>query len=105
MLSWTEAQIEDTYLKDYRELFGDQIEPEWSHTSRISHYSPVFVHGYANPAVTHPKLSNLFLAGNHRTFPVLATTGSAMGSGIEAARAAMDSRALKVGAIGDDEAA
>ena len=105
MLNWTEAQIEDTYLKDYRELFGDQIEPEWSHTSRISHYSPVFVHGYANPAVTHPKLSNLFLAGNHRTFPVLATTGSAMGSGIEAARAAMDSRALKVGAIGDDEAA
>ena len=105
MLHWTEDEIETTYLRDYAALFGDRIEPEWSHTSRISHYSPVFVHGYTNPAVTHPKLSNLFLAGNHRTFPVLATTGSAMGSGIEAARAAINSRALKVGMLGDDEAA
>ena len=105
MLHWTEDEIETTYLRDYAALFGDRIEPEWSHTSRISHYSPVFVHGYSNPAVTHPKLSNLFLAGNHRTFPVLATTGSAMGSGIEAARAAINSRALKVGMLGDDEAA
>ena len=105
MLNWSEDEIEATYLKDYADLFGDRIEPEWTHTSRIPHYSPVFVHGYQNPAVRHPKLSNLFLAGNHRTFPVLATTGSAMGSGIEAARAAMNSRALKVGVIGDDEAA
>ena len=105
MLHWTEDEIETTYLRDYAALFGDRFEPEWSHTSRISHYSPVFVHGYSNPAVTPPKLSNLFLAGNHRTFPVLATTGSAIGSGIEAARAAINSRALKVGMLGDDEAA
>ena len=105
MLNWSKEKIEQTYLKDYTSLFGDRIEPEWTHTSRIPHYSPVFVHGYTNPAVMHPSLSNLFIAGNHRTFPVLATTGSALGAGIDAARAAMGSRSLKVGEIEDDEAA
>ena len=105
MLNWDESKIEARYLEDYATLFGERIEPEWAHTSRIPHYSPVFVHGYTNPPVEHPRLPNLFMAGNHRTFPVLATTGSAMGSGIEAARAALASRALKVGEIGDDEAA
>ena len=105
MLRWPESKIVQQYLADYEALFGEQIEPDWTHTSRITHYSPVFVDGYRNPDVTHPKLENLFLAGNHRTFPVLATTGSAMGSGHEAAAAALASRALKIGQVGDGEAA
>jgi len=105
MLRWSEADIEARYLDNFETRFGVRLQPEWTHTSRIPYYSPVFAHGYQNPPVTHSQISNLFLAGNHRTFPILATTGSAMGSGAEAATAALASRHLKVGAVGDFEAA
>jgi hypothetical protein len=81
------------------------MEPEWIHTSRIPMYSPVFVNGYTNPPVQHRLLSNLFLAGNHRTFPVLATTGSAMGSGVEAAAAVLSSPGSNLTEVKDTEAA
>ena len=90
MLRWKVDQVEELYRADFQRQFGMSITPEWSHTSQIQHYSPVFVHGYQNPPVRHGLLQNLFLAGNHRTFPVLATTGSAMGSGMEAATAALN---------------
>jgi protoporphyrinogen oxidase len=99
MLSWTEADIERRYLRDFESRFGTVIEPEWTHTSRIGLYSPVFVNGYRNPPVRHSRLGNLFLAGNHRTFPVLATTGSAMGSGVEAAHAVLNSDGAHLRAI------
>ncbi len=99
MLTWETDAIEERYLADFSSRFGVTIEPEWTHTSRISLYSPVFVHGYTNPAVQHSRLANLFLAGNHRTFPVLATTGSAMGSGLEAAYAILSSDGAHLRAI------
>jgi protoporphyrinogen oxidase len=105
MLHWTPKAIEARYLDDFEQRFGQPLRPEWTHTSRIPLYSPVFVHGYKNPGVTHSRLSNVFLAGNHRTFPVLATTGSAMGSGAEAARAALQSPSMKLSTVGDTEAA
>ena len=105
MLEWSPADIEARYLADFETRFGVSLNPEWAHTSRIPFYSPVFVNGYRNPPVTHGRLRNLFLAGNHRTFPVLATTGSAMGSGAEAARAALSSRFMALTALGDTEAA
>jgi len=49
--------------------------------------------------VRHSRMANLFLAGNHRTFPVLATTGSAMGSGVEAAYAVLSSDGANLRAI------
>jgi protoporphyrinogen oxidase len=105
MLTWSHEKIEALYLADYKKRFGVALRPAWTHTSQIPLYSPIFVHGYRNPAVQHPCLSNLFLAGNHRTFPVLATTGSAMGSGAEAARAAMASSAMGLCVVHDTEAA
>jgi len=105
MLTWAPDEIETTYRRDFERRFSIQLEPEWSHTSRIPYYSPVFVDGYTNPSVTHGQLRNLFLAGNHRTFPVLATTGSAMGSGMEAAEAAMQLLATTPRAVEDTEAA
>ena len=75
------------YLQDFEARFGMRLEPAWVHTSRIPYYSPVFLRGYANPPLQSPVLANLFFAGNYRTFPVLATTGSAMGSGWEAGAA------------------
>lgn len=99
MLSWDPSTIEDRYLSDFKTRFGVTIRPEWIHTSRIPLYSPVFVHGYQNPPVRHERLLNLFLAGNYRTFPVLATTGSAMGSGVEAAYAVLNSDGANLRAI------
>lgn len=105
MLRWEPEEIEQTYRTDFERCFSIQLEPEWSHTSRVPYYSPVFVDGYTNPPVTHCQLRNLFLAGNHRTFPVLATTGSAMGSGMEAAEAAIQLLAKTPRAVEDTEAA
>jgi len=79
--------IEARYIADFQTRFGMTLKPEWSHTSRVPYYSPVFLRGYTNPPVQSPVLSNLYFAGNYRTFPVLATTGSAMGSGWEAGAA------------------
>jgi protoporphyrinogen oxidase len=105
MLRWEPEEIEQTYRTDFERCFSIQLDPEWSHTSRVPYYSPVFVDGYTNPPVTHCQLRNLFLAGNHRTFPVLATTGSAMGSGMEAAEAAIQLLAKTPRAVEDTEAA
>lgn len=99
MLTWDPEAIEARYMDDFAARFGVRIQPEWTHTSRISLYSPVFVNGYQNPPVQHSQLANLFLAGNHRTFPVLATTGSAMGSGVEAAHAILSSDGARLRAI------
>jgi protoporphyrinogen oxidase len=99
------ADIEERYISDFETRFGIRMEPEWIHTSRIPMYSPVFVNGYTNPPVQHRLLSNLFLAGNHRTFPVLATTGSAMGSGVEAAAAVLSSPGSNLTEVKDTEAA
>jgi len=105
MLRWEHEQIERTYIKDFQRRFGLELQPEWMHTSQIPYYSPVFVDGYTNPPVRHGVLKNLFLAGNHRTFPVLATTGSAMGSGMEAAQATCDLLATTPRSVEDTEAA
>jgi len=75
------------YTADFQARFGMTLRPQWSHTSRVPYYSPVFVRGYENPPVQSPVIRNLFFAGNYRTFPVVATTGSAMGSGWEAGAA------------------
>jgi hypothetical protein len=50
-------------------------------------YSPVFVRDYLNPAVRSATWQNLYFAGNFRTFPSIATTGTALGSGLQAAAA------------------
>lgn len=75
------TKIEERYLADFESRFGVRIQPNWIHTSQIPYYSPVFSRGYQNPPERSPTLDNLRFAGNFRTFPVLATTGSAMGSG------------------------
>jgi hypothetical protein len=50
-------------------------------------YSPVFVRDYRNPPVRSASWPNLYFAGNFRTFPSIATTGTALGAGLEAAGA------------------
>ena len=66
---------------------GFQLEPTWTHVARVPMYSPVFVRNYQNPPVRSASLSNVYFAGNFRTFPSVATTGTALGSGFQLAEA------------------
>ena len=86
-LSRDEATLLAGYRDDFRRIFGFEIEPRWSRLTRIPLYSPVFVRGYRNPAVRSSALSNVYFAGNYRTFPSIASTGTALGSGFEASAA------------------
>jgi protoporphyrinogen oxidase len=74
------------YLDDFRQVFGFNLDPLWSKISRIPRYSPIFVRGYRNPPLVSPTYRNLYFAGNYRTFPSIASTGTALRSGIEAAQ-------------------
>jgi hypothetical protein len=47
-------------------------------------YAPIFERGYRNPPVQSSTFANLYFAGNYRTHPSIASTGTALGSGLEA---------------------
>ena len=76
-------------LDDYRAVFGIDLEPAWWHLTRVPAYSPVFDPGYRNPDVRSRVWSNLYFAGNYRTYPSLVSTGTALGSGVECGKAAL----------------
>jgi protoporphyrinogen oxidase len=75
------------YLDDFRRLFGFDLEPFWTHLTRLPMYSPVFYPGYRNPPVKSTSFDNVYYAGNYRTFPSIASTGTALSSGVDAAAA------------------
>ena len=75
------------YRDDFRAVFGFELEPFWTHLARLPLYSPVFHRGYRNPPVRSTTWSNVWFAGNYRTFPSIASTGTALASGLEAAEA------------------
>jgi protoporphyrinogen oxidase len=79
------------YLDDFRRLFGFDLDPFWTHLSRLPMYSPVFRTSYRNPPVRSATFDNVYFAGNYRTFPSIASTGTALGSGVEAAAAILTS--------------
>ena len=85
--SYPDERLIAGYLDDFRRLFGYELRPFWTHLSRLPMYSPVFVRGYRNPPVRSTTLDNVYFAGNYRTFPSIASTGTALGSGVEAAAA------------------
>lgn len=87
--SRSEAALQAGYLEDFRRIFGVDLEPSWSRIHRLPMYSPVFVRGYDNPPVRSTQLPNLYFAGNYRTFPSIASTGTAMRSGFETAHAVL----------------
>lgn len=65
-------------LEDFRVIFGFDLEPFWTNVARIPMYSPVFHRGYRNPPLKSASWSNLYFAGNYRTFPSVASTGTAL---------------------------
>jgi hypothetical protein len=47
----------------------------------------VFYRHYRNPPIRSATWANVWFAGNYRTFPSIASTGTALGSGVETATA------------------
>jgi hypothetical protein len=71
------------FQKDFRNILGLPLEPFWTHLSRIPMYSPIFRRDFQNPPVRSHTWRNLYFAGNYRTFPSIASTGTALRSAIE----------------------
>jgi len=88
-----EDQLLAAYRDDFREVFGFELSPFWVNVARIPMYSPVFGREYRNPPVRSETWRNVYFAGNYRTFPSVASTGTALASGLEAARAVLEDHA------------
>jgi protoporphyrinogen oxidase len=74
------------YLDDFRNVFGFELEPSWTHVARVRMYSPVFGRSFRNPPARSATWRNVYFAGNYRTFPSIVSTGTALGSGLETGR-------------------
>jgi protoporphyrinogen oxidase len=88
----SEDDILAAYLEDFRAVFGFDLDPFWVKLSRIPMYSPVITRSYRNPPVRSARFDNLYFAGNYRTFPSVLSTGTALASGLQAARALLRDR-------------
>jgi len=87
-----EDEILDAYLADFKAVFGFDLDPFWVKLSRVPMYSPVITPSYRNPPVRSARFGNVYFAGNYRTFPSVVSTGTALASGLEAARALLRDR-------------
>lgn len=83
----TDAEIVSGYLEDFKRIFGFDLDPFWTNVARVPMYSPVFTRGFRNVPVRSSTYTNVFFAGNYRTFPSVVSTGTAMRSGVETAAA------------------
>lgn len=81
----SDEQLVARYMRDFRTVYGFELEPEWTHVSRVPMYSPVFRPNFRNPPPRSHSWENMYFAGNYRTFPSIVSTGTALGSGVEAA--------------------
>ena len=88
-----EDELLAAYLEDFRQIFGVALSPFWVNVARIPMYSPVFDRRYRNPPVRSTTWRNVYFAGNYRTFPSVASTGTALASGLEAGRAVLEDHA------------
>jgi protoporphyrinogen oxidase len=83
----SDEELAARYRDDFRAIFGWELEPRWTHLTRVPLYAPIFDPGYRNPPARSETFSNLYFAGNYRTHPSIASTGTALGGGIETAEA------------------
>jgi protoporphyrinogen oxidase len=77
-------QLLARYAEDFERVLGAKLQPVWTHVSRVPMYSPVFDTDWRNPPVRSVSWRNLYFAGNYRTCPSVASTGTALQSGVEA---------------------
>jgi protoporphyrinogen oxidase len=101
MFQEPEAQILGRYRADFQDLFGFKLKEKWMRLVRVPLYSPVFGAGYRNPPVRSPRYQNLFFTGNYRVHPSVASTGTALGSGLETASAILATRGARCRIAGE----
>lgn len=85
----TDEELWDGYRVDFRGIFGFELDPRWTHLTRLPMYSPLLLCDYRNPQLRSATWRNVYFAGNYRTFPSTVTTGTALRSGLEAGRAVL----------------
>jgi protoporphyrinogen oxidase len=78
----SEEELMARYREDFREVYGFELQPFWTHIARVPMYSPVFDRGFRNPPMASASWGNVYFAGNYRTFPSIVSTGTALGSGV-----------------------
>jgi len=83
----SDEQLTARYREDFQNVFGFDLEPFWTHVSRVPLYSPVFSRTFRNPPIHSTSWRNVYFAGNYRTFPSIVSTGTALGSGVATAGA------------------
>ncbi|MEO5760851.1 MAG: FAD-dependent oxidoreductase, partial [Vicinamibacteria bacterium] len=93
----SDAELLDAYLEDFRTIFGFDLEPFWTNVARVPMYSPVFTKGYRNPPPRSSRFSNVYFAGNYRTFPSIVSTGTALLSGLQTAEVILKDHGLPEG--------
>jgi protoporphyrinogen oxidase len=87
-----EADLMERYRADFRSLFGLDLETSWARLSRIPLYSPVFDRDYRNPPPCSSTYENVRFAGTYRTYPSVASTGTALQSGLDCAESLLAER-------------
>ena len=87
LFSATDEELLERYSRDFRDVFGFDLDPFWTHVTRVPMYSPVFPPTFRNPPIRSTSLRNVYFAGNFRTFPSIVSTGTALRSGVDAGEA------------------
>jgi protoporphyrinogen oxidase len=85
-----EDDLAARYRDDFRAVFGVPLDAKWTVVNRVRAYSPIFTPDYRNVPVRSTRLSNVYFTGNYRTFPSIASTGTALGAGLDTADAIDD---------------
>jgi protoporphyrinogen oxidase len=86
----SEEELMARYRDDFREVYGFELNPFWTHIARVPMYSPVFDRGFRNPPIASASWGNVYFAGNYRTFPSIVSTGTALGSGVATGSALLE---------------
>jgi protoporphyrinogen oxidase len=83
----SDDELAARYRDDFRALMGVPLDPLWTVINRVRAYSPIFTPDYRNVPVQSTTFANVFFTGNYRTFPSITSTGTALGAGLDTARA------------------
>ena len=81
----SDAEIVEAYREDHQRLFGCELSPRWTRLMRVPYYSPMFSRHYRNPPDRSESFENVFFTGTYCTHPSVASTGTALGSGVRTA--------------------
>jgi protoporphyrinogen oxidase len=79
----SDEELTARYLQDFRAVFGFALDPYWTNVARVPMYSPILGRSFRNPPIRSRSWSNMYFAGNYRTFPSIVSTGTALGSGVD----------------------